>query len=113
MNKKKITKGLVAIGTVLGTAFTGMEMLAWKKRKQASEDKDLKENVYENAGKPVVYVKENIYEKYLKRGLDVAMSFGGLIVLAPLYAPDDTSARLLPQVFSSCLSPGMPPHPAV
>ena len=86
MNKKKITKGLVAIGTVLGTAFTGMEMLAWKKRKQALEDKDLKENVYENAGKPVVYVKENIYEKYLKRGLDVAMSFGGLIVLAPLYA---------------------------
>ena len=86
MNKKKITKGLVTIGTVVGTAFAGMEMLAWKKRKQASEDKDLKENVYENAGKPVIYVKENIYEKYLKRGLDVAMSFSGLIVLAPLYA---------------------------
>ena len=45
MNKKKITKGLVTIGTVVGTAFAGMEMLAWKKRKQASEDKDLKEKL--------------------------------------------------------------------
>ena len=30
--------------------------------------------------------KKGIYEKYIKRTLDVVLSFGGLVVLSPLYA---------------------------
>lgn len=30
--------------------------------------------------------KQNVYNRYVKRGLDLALSFGGLVVLAPVYA---------------------------
>lgn len=86
MKNKKYKKILATIGMVLGTAFAGLKIIAQKKKEQEAKDADLKKDLYEGAGGSVVYANETIYEKYIKRGLDVVMSFGGLVVLAPLYA---------------------------
>lgn len=86
MKNKKYKKILTTTGMVLGTAFAGLKIIAQKKKEQEAKDADLKKDLYEGAGGSVVYANETIYEKYIKRGLDVVMSFGGLVVLAPLYA---------------------------
>ena len=42
-------------------------------------------NFYKDDEEELMYShKENLYEKYLKRGLDIALSFGGLVALSPV-----------------------------
>ena len=109
VNKKKIKKLLGFAGITAGTVFVGMNVLA-KKRKGSSVYENEPEQKNPLEGKKVIFVadendKENadgvrghleavglsdyhpgIYEKYIKRALDVVLSFGGLVVLSPLYA---------------------------
>lgn len=109
VNKKKIKKLLGFAGITAGTVFVGMNVLA-KKKKGSSVYENEPEQKNPLEGKKVIFVadendKENadgvrghleavglsdyhpgIYEKYIKRALDVVLSFGGLVVLSPLYA---------------------------
>ena len=94
---------------VLGTAFVAASVVSKKKKPDTVyENEPEQKNPLE--GKKVVFVeneeeKENadgvkghleavgdsdhkagIYEKYVKRGIDIALSFGGLVVLSPVFA---------------------------
>lgn len=94
---------------VLGTAFVVASVVSKKKKPDTVYDNEPEQkNPLE--GKKVVFVeneeeKENadgvkghleaigdsdhksgIYEKYVKRGIDIALSFGGLVVLSPVFA---------------------------
>ena len=94
---------------VLGTAFVTASVVSKKKKPDTVYDNEPEQkNPLE--GKKVVFVeneeeKENadgvkghleaigdsdhkagIYEKYVKRGIDIALSFGGLVVLSPVFA---------------------------
>ena len=109
LNKTKIKKMLGIAGITVGTVFIGMNILARKKKDSSVyENEPDQKNPLE--GKKVIFIvdendKENadgvrghleaiglsehhpgIYEKYIKRTLDVVLSFGGLVVLSPLYA---------------------------
>ena len=106
-NKSGFKKLIIASGVVLGTTFAALSLVS--KRKKGSfvyENEPDQKNPME--GKKVIFVedendKENadglrghleaigestyvpgVYEKYIKRGLDVALSFGGLVVLSPV-----------------------------
>lgn len=95
--------------TVLGTAFVAASVVSKNKKPDTVYDNEPEQkNPLE--GKKVVFVeneeeKENadgvkghleavgdsdhkagIYEKYVKRGIDIALSFGGLVVLSPVFA---------------------------
>lgn len=109
VDKNKIKKIIGISAAALGAAFVGMSILAKKKRASSvyESDKD-QQNPFE--GKKVVLVedendKENadgvkghleavgdaednpsFYEKYIKRAFDVVLSFGGLVVLSPIFA---------------------------
>ena len=106
-NKSGFKKLIIASGIMLGTTFAALS-LASKRKKGSSvyENEPAQKNPME--GKKVIFVedendKENadgmrghleaigestyvpgVYEKYIKRGLDVALSFGGLVVLSPV-----------------------------
>lgn len=109
LDKKKVKKiaGIVAVMT--GTVFVGMNLLAGKKKgSSVYENEPGQQNPLE--GRKVVFVSDEndnenadgvrghleaagtsehhpgIYERYVKRALDVVLSFGGLVVLSPLYA---------------------------
>ena len=99
---------ILGITTILtGTAFVGLRITAKRKKGNSVYDDDLTEkNPFE--GKKVVFVedendKENadgvkghleavgdsvykpsIYDKYVKRGIDIVLSFGGLVILSPI-----------------------------
>jgi len=101
-------KKLIGItAATLGTAFVATSIVAKaKKKKSVYENEPEQKNPLE--GKKVVFVendeekenadgvrghleavgdsdyKQSIYEKYIKRGADVVLSFGGLVVLSPL-----------------------------
>ncbi len=109
IDKKRIGKILkvTAIGT--GVTFLGLNMIAKKNKGDSVVEK---ENVQKNpfAGKKVVFVEDEsdeenadgvrghleavgetkkskgIYDRYIKRAIDVVLSFGGLVVLSPIYA---------------------------
>lgn len=108
MNKEKIKKIALASGIALSTALVGMTLIAKKKRKDYTyENEPEQKNPLE--GKKVVFVEDEndaenadgvkghletigeaehhprIYEKYIKRAMDVVLSFGGLIVLSPVF----------------------------
>ena len=108
LKKNKIKKLLGIAGITVGTVFMGMNILAGKKKGSSVYEKEPEQkNPLE--GKKVIFIadendKENadgvrghleasglsehysgIYEKYIKRALDVVLSFGGLVVLSPLY----------------------------
>lgn len=109
IDKNKIKKFIGISVVVLGAAFIGMSILAKKKKSSSvyEDDRDQK-NPFE--GKKVVLVedendKENadgvrghleevgdsnynpgFYEKHIKRAIDVVLSFGGLVVLSPVFA---------------------------
>ena len=108
MNKKKIEKFLKITGSVLGVSFLALNIIAGKKKKGSVYANEPKEkNPLE--GYKVTFVKDDndsenadgvrghleaagksdyrpgIYEKYIKRAMDVILSFGGLVVLSPLY----------------------------
>lgn len=107
-NKKlgKVVKGLVCVA---GIAFVGMHLMARKKKSDYTyKDEPAEQNPF--AGKRVVFVqddnddenadgvrghleavsvsvqRQSLYSKYGKRMLDVVLSFGGLVVLSPVYA---------------------------
>lgn len=109
MDKKKAKKILGVSCVALGTAFIGMNMVA-KKKKADSIYENHPEEKNELEGKRVIFVedesyKENadgvrgylkeigesnynpsFYDKYVKRSIDVVLSFGGLVILSPVMA---------------------------
>lgn len=108
-DKKKIKRFIGISAAALGAAFVGMSILA-KKKKPSSIYEDDKEQKNPFEGKKVVLIedendKENadgvkghleavgdagynpsFYEKHVKRAIDVVLSFGGLVVLSPVFA---------------------------
>ena len=104
----KNIKKILGITTILtGTAFIGLRIIAKRKKgNSVYDDNSMEKNPFE--GKKVVFVedendKENadgvkghleavgdsvykpsIYDKYVKRGIDIVLSFGGLVVLSPI-----------------------------
>lgn len=109
MANKKLGKTLKIVAGAVGVAFVGMQLVA-KKKKADYTYKNEPEEQNPFAGKKVVFVhddsdaenadgvrghleeagvsisQESFYSKYGKRALDVALSFGGLVVLSPVYA---------------------------
>lgn len=109
MDKKKAKKILGVSCVALGTAFIGLNMVA-KKKKSDSIYENEPEQKNKLEGKRVIFVedesyKENadgvrgylkeigesnykasFYDKYVKRSIDVVLSFGGLVVLSPVMA---------------------------
>lgn len=109
IDKKRIGKILkvTAIGT--GAIFWGLNMIAKKKKGDSVFEKE-KDQKNPFAGKKVVFVEDEsdeenadgvrghleavgetkkskgIYDRYIKRAIDVVLSFGGLVVLSPIYA---------------------------
>lgn len=109
MAHKKLCKTLKILAGAAGIAFVGMQLVAKKKKADYTyKNEPAEQNPFE--GKKVVFVKndndaenadgvrghleesgvvftqESLYSKYAKRALDVVLSFGGLLVLSPLYA---------------------------
>ena len=107
MNKKKIEKFIKVSAGVLGAAFVVTSVVGKKKSAESKfENEPDQKNSLE--GKKVIFVEnedepENadgarghleavgnsdyrmgFYEKYIKRGIDIVLSFGGLVVLSPL-----------------------------
>lgn len=107
MDKKKIGKILLGSAAVLGAAFAVTGVVTSKKKKDSVYENDPdQKNPFE--GKKVVFVeneeepvnadgvcghleaigdsdrKAGFYEKYIKRGVDIVLSFGGLVVLSPV-----------------------------
>ena len=101
-------KVILTILAILAVAFILMVILALAKKKSSVYGNEPKQkNPLE--GKKVVFVenenepenadgvrghleavgesqhKAGVYEKYIKRGLDVILSFGGLVVLSPVF----------------------------
>nr|WP_287992085.1 sugar transferase [Ruminococcus sp.] len=107
--KKRLKNILICTFAVIGTIFVIMKKIA-DKQKPASyyENEPSEQNAMR--GKKVVFVeceedsinadgkqghleavgqtdhKQTFYEKYVKRGLDIVLSFGGMVVLSPVYA---------------------------
>lgn len=109
IDREKIKKSIGIAASVLAVAFVGMSILAWKKKPSSIYENDNEQkNPFE--GKKVVLVedendKENadgvkghleavgnseynpgFYERKIKRAMDVVLSFGGLVVLSPVFA---------------------------
>lgn len=109
MGKKKLKKAFGISCIVAGVTFVGLNVLAKKKQPDSVYANDLEEqNPLE--GKRVIFVeddsyKENadgvkgylkeigecncrptLYDKYIKRSMDVILSFGGLVFLSPIMA---------------------------
>ena len=105
---KKWKKALTITGAVLGTTYVVMDMIAKSQKTKATyQDKPEEKNPLE--GKKVIFVEnENdavnadglnghleaignsehiptVYEICIKRGIDKMLSFGGMILLAPVY----------------------------
>ena len=110
MNEKKKLKNVaIATGAVVGATYLIMRRIA-KKQYPHSVYANQPEEQNPVEGKKVVFVEneaepENadgkkghleevgvsehiptFYEKYVKRGIDIAISFGGMVVLSPIYA---------------------------
>lgn len=102
---KKLGKFLAVGAAALGAAFAVTSIVAAKKKKDSQYENDFSQkNPME--GKKVIFVedenntenadgmkghleavgetdhKAGVYEKYIKRGVDIVLSFGGLVVLA-------------------------------
>lgn len=109
IDKKKIKKIIGISADIVGVVFVGMSVLA-RKKKSFSIYEDDKEQKNPFEGKKVVLIedendKENadgvkghlesvgdieynpgFYEKRIKRAIDVVLSFGGLVILSPVFA---------------------------
>lgn len=108
VDNKKIIKVLGITSAVIGGSFVVLSIVGKRKKKNsvyANESEQLNSLV----GKKVIFVqddndpenadgvkghleavgnieyKPNFYAKYIKRAIDVVMSFGGLVVLSPIY----------------------------
>lgn len=106
---KKLGKFAKVLACAAGITFAGMYLVA-KKKKPDYTYKNEPEEQNPLAGKKVVFVqddndaenadgvrghleavgvssnKDSFYSKYGKRAFDIVLSFGGLVVLAPVYA---------------------------
>lgn len=109
IDKKKIGNiiKIAVIGT--GTAFIGLNIIAKKKKGDSVFEKEVEQkNPLE--GKKVIFVEDEndeenadgvrghleavgetkkskgIYDRYVKRAIDIVLSFGGLVLLSPIYA---------------------------
>ena len=107
MNKSKWKKMRGILATILGTTYAVTTIVAKKKKgKSQFEDEPSQMNPLE--GKKVIFIenddeienadgvrghleaigesdyKAGFYEKYIKRGFDIILSFGGLVVLSPV-----------------------------
>ncbi len=74
MSKKKMF-GMIAAGAIIATAITAHVM------KNKSQNTTYKAELV----KPIVPRKMGFYEKYIKRGIDVACATGAIVVFSPLY----------------------------
>ena len=107
IDKKMIKKCIGVTVGLLGTVFVGVRVVA-KKKKASSvyDDKPEEKNPFE--GKKVIFIKDEndienadgvkghleavgdieykpgMYDKYIKRGIDIVLSFGGLVLLSPI-----------------------------
>ena len=108
IDKKKIGNiiKIAVIGT--GTAFIGLNIIAKKKKEDSVFEKEVEQkNPLE--GKKVIFVEDEndeenadgvrghleavgetkkskgIYDRYVKRAIDIVLSFGGLVLLSPVY----------------------------
>lgn len=109
MSKKSVKTAATVAGITLGTAFLVMRHIAKKQYpKSVYMDQPEEQNLLNH--KKVVFVEDEndavnadgkqghleavgesdylptFYEKYIKRGFDVILSFGGMVALAPVYA---------------------------
>lgn len=109
VDHKKIKKILGITSAVIGGSFVVLS-IAGKGKKKNSVYANEPEQLNSLVGKKVIFVqddndpenadgvkghleavgnidyKPNFYDKYIKRVIDVVMSFGGLVVLSPIYA---------------------------
>lgn len=105
--EKKLGKILGTSAVLIGSAFVGLTAAA-KNKKADSVYENEPEQKNQLEGKRVVFVSDendkenadgvkghleavensnyspNFYEKYIKRGMDVVLSFGGLVALSPV-----------------------------
>ena len=109
MLNKKFKKYICISVGIVGTSFVGLKALAKYKKGSYIYQNSLKEqnpfegkkvifvndeNVKENADGVSGYLEEigdsdfvpSFYDKYIKRTMDVVLSFGGLVVLSPVFA---------------------------
>lgn len=109
IDKRKVKKALGLSIAAVGTVFAGLSIAAKiKKKSSVYENAPQEKNPME--GKKVVFVKNdddkknadgmrghleavgdseykpNFYDKYVKRMIDIVLSFGGLVVLSPIFA---------------------------
>ena len=109
MDKKKVKRFIGKSVAVLAVAFAILSIVSKRKKRDTVYDNEPdQKNPLE--GKKVIFVedendkenadgirghleaigdcdhKPNFYEKYIKRGIDIVLSFGGLVVLSPVFA---------------------------
>lgn len=108
IDSKKIKKTLKISAIIIGTVFVGISIIA-KVKKKSSVFENTPQDKNPMEGKKVVFIrddkdKENadgikghleavgkseyhpgFYDKYVKRSIDIILSFGGLVVLSPIY----------------------------
>ena len=108
MSNKKVKKFLGVSTAALTTVFAGMKIWAEMKKADSVYENDLSEQ-NPMKGKKVIFVQDDndpenadgvsghleavgdvdyhpgFYVKYIKRAMDVILSFGGLVVLSPLF----------------------------
>ena len=109
MDKKKVKRSIGKSVAVLAVAFAILSIVSKRKKRDTVYDNE-PEQKNSLEGKKVIFVedendKENadgirghleaigacdhkpgFYERYIKRGIDIVLSFGGLVVLSPVFA---------------------------
>ena len=106
-NKSTLKKLILVSGGALGAAFVGLSIVSKKKKRSSVyDDEPNQKNPME--GKKVIFIEDendsenadgvkghleavgeishvpNFYERYIKRGMDIVLSFGGLVLLSPV-----------------------------
>ena len=79
--KKKIK--VIAILAGIGVALINVWGVILKRRNL--KDADLIQDCYDGAGEAVLKTKKTIYEAFIKRAIDVILSFAGILVLSPVF----------------------------
>ena len=114
---KKVKKAIKIIASLLGIVFVILAIIA-KRTKKDSVYENSPEEKNPMEGKKVIFVEseedeENadgvkghleavgdseyhpgFYEKYVKRGIDIMLSFAGLVILSPVFAAIAISIKI-------------------